>query len=566
MYVFSMLNFIKDCARAHYFLILFLEDCMMNKYFRSIALLIAAASIAVPAFAQGPFDATADWGPRSTVKTPGEVEYDAASGTFTLRGNGDDIWNNDDEAFYVYTTLTGSWRLSAKVYWDDPGTSEWSKVGVMMRETADNAASRNYMAILRGASFGDRADASWRATTGGSSSSAQMFEEDGTTPVQDIFFEGLYLRITRYAEIDVVQTEYSYDGVEWFVGHSQSMNFPDEIAWGLVITSHEDTAALVEATISDVVLEQVENIVAVNRAFDVTSFLPGQNINVTLNLFNPAEAKTVSLKETVPTGFTISNISGGGTASGNVITWNTNAASGASTLSYTVSVPASYNPSASGYSATFSGTDGTVDFQGKTNLFLINFGVGTELFSYDFEDATQVDDWTDLAGFFDIESGRLLELDDAGGPLVTLTGDSTLSDVAISVDATGLVGDADWGIVFRAIDLSNFYSWQFVNGNLELLEYVGGTRTTLYTEPFAEELNVAQNYLVVAKGTAFQLWFNGQLHAIVEDNSLTAGQVGLFTWVNAGTDLSTSIGGTAFDNFTVSSVAAASNVNNWSLY
>lgn len=521
----------------------------------------------------GIFDQTADWGgpdsppQRGNFKAEGEVEVTGtgANAVYTMRGNGDDIWDNNDEGFFVYTDLSGSWRLSAKVYWEFTGTNDWSKIGVMMRENGSAADSRHYWIELRGASFGDRVDAQWRLNTGGSSGNVQIFEEDGTTPVSDQG-DGVYLRITRYAEIDMVQSEFSYDGSEWFFAHSQTMEFPDQIAWGLAITSHVDDDVLVEATVSEVVLEQVENVVATTRSFDATRFLPGQSINVTLNLFNPSgEAIDIELIETVPTGITVSDISNGGTVSGDTITWTHSVPSGSSTLTYVANVPADYDPSVSGYTAFWSGTDGTLDVVGQDTLFMITVSVGDEIFSFDFENAAQVDEWEDLAGFWDIEGGQFIEFLDAGGPLVTLTGDADLADVAISVQGMGLVGDADWGIVFRATDLSNFYSWQFVNGTLSLILYNAGARSTLFDMAFAEELNVWQDFLVIVQGNVIHLYFNGEIIAIVEDDSHAAGQVGLFGWVNAGSAVGDT-GGIAFDNFVVSSVAGATPVAHWSLY
>lgn len=188
-------------------------------------------------------------------------------------------------------------------------------------------------------------------------------------------------------------------------------------------------------------------------------------------------------------------------------------------------------------------------------------GVGEELFSFDFEDPAQADQWTVLAGEWGIEGGQYFELADADGPLVTLTGDSDLADVAISVQGMGLVEDADWGIVFRATDIDNFYSWQFVNESLALIVYSGGERSTLYSEEFAEELNVFQDYLVIANGNQIHLYFNGELRATVEDDTHASGQVGLFAWVNAGTDVTN--GGVTYDNFVVSSVGEASSVDDY---
>ncbi len=538
--------------------------------------LMALFCLASPlAFSQpyGIFDNAADWGgPDSppqlgNYKVAGSVEVtgSGADATYLMRGNGDDIWGNSDEGYFIYSNLSGSWSLSAKVYWEDPGSNEWSKVGVMMRETGDAADSRHYWTELRGAGYGDRVDAQWRLTTGGSSGNVQIFEEDGTTPVADIA-DGIYLRIRRYAEINLIESQYSYDGTEWFPSDSQTIEFPEEIAWGLVITNHVDDEYLVEATVSEVVLEQIENVVGVTRKLDSDRFLPGQTINVTLDLFNPSADPIDSLlTETPPAGLAVSNISDNGAESGGNIEWNISVPSGNSSVSYAVTVPADYDPSVSGYSAVWTGTDGTITFVGADTLYLIDVTVGDELFSFDFEDAAQVDQWEDLAGFWDIEEGIFYEFMDAGGPLVTLTGEP-LTDCAISVRAMGSVDDADWGITFRATDISNFYSWQFVNGYLMLILYSGGTRSELYSEAFSQTLDEWQDYLVIVKGNAIYLYFNGELHAIVEDDTHAEGQVGLFGWINAGSDLSQVVGGIAFDDLIVSSVGEPVDVASWSLY
>ena len=261
----------------------------------------------------GIFDKTADWGgpdsppQRGNIKVEGSVTVEGSgdSAVYTILGNGDDIWDNNDEGFFVYTERSGSWRLSGKVYWIAPGSNDWSKIGVMMRETGDDAESRHYWTELRGASYGDRVDAQWRMTTGGSSGNAQIFEEDGSTAVADPG-DGIYLRISRFAELDLVMSEYSYDGEEWFFSHSQTMEFPDEIAWGLAITSHVDDEYLVEATVSDVVLEKIQSVISIKRSIDASRFVPGQTISVSLDVFNPSsDTIDVELTETPPAAFTV---------------------------------------------------------------------------------------------------------------------------------------------------------------------------------------------------------------------------------------------------------------------
>lgn len=175
---------------------------------------------------------------------------------------------------------------------------------------------------------------------------------------------------------------------------------------------------------------------------------------------------------------------------------------------------------------------------------------------FDFENKNQFDQWENLAGYWDIDAGYYYEMDDANGPLVTLTGDATLTDYTIGVKAMGLAADADWGIVFRATDLSNFYSWQFCNANLYLLKYVGGTRTTIYNVALAEKLNEWQDFKVVVKGNTFECYYNGELKTTATDNDLASGRVGLFGWVNSGSDIGENFGYIAFDNFYVTTKEA----------
>lgn len=348
---------------------------MMKSFFKAIGLSVFAALIAVPAFAQGPFDKTADWGgpdsppQRGNIKVAGEVEYDAGSGTFILRGNGDDIWENNDEGFMVYTELEGSWSLSARVYWNEPGSNDWSKVGVMVREDGADAESRHYWIELRGAGFGDQVDAQWRDSTGGSSGNTQIFEDDGATGVADYANEGVWLRVTRVASEDLFYSEWSYDGENWTVGHSQTQtDWPDTAAFGLTITSHVDDDFLVEARVDDVKITAAPPVGV--RAVSPPTFSPGTEHSVEITLINESDsAIDMSVEETPPTGFAISNISDGGTESGGTISWSINAAPGTTTLSYSLAAPADASTDTPN---SFTGTSGAVETTGTNTLTYLN--------------------------------------------------------------------------------------------------------------------------------------------------------------------------------------------------
>lgn len=116
---------------------------------KSSILVLLCCVLVLPTFsaAVGVFDKTADWTlATSKNKAPGSI---TAAGTgdaavYTVKGNGDDIWNNADEGFFAYTAKTGSFSIQAKVKWVNPGDNwganaanyEWAKVGVMINHRA----------------------------------------------------------------------------------------------------------------------------------------------------------------------------------------------------------------------------------------------------------------------------------------------------------------------------------------------------------------------------------------------------------------------------------------------
>src|SRR5690554_6008263 len=120
----------------------------------SLLLLIGAGTVSAQTI--GAFDQQADWGPRGTNKVPGSASF--SNGVYTLEKNGDDIWNNDDEGFFLYKNLEGSWSISGRVAWLDTGGNEWAKIGLMIRDDGEAAGSITYYGILAGglSTQGDR--------------------------------------------------------------------------------------------------------------------------------------------------------------------------------------------------------------------------------------------------------------------------------------------------------------------------------------------------------------------------------------------------------------------------
>jgi hypothetical protein len=78
----------------------------------------------------------------------GSFSYDAATGTYSVGGAGADIWGNADQFTYAYKALEGNGTMIARVVSDDgKGANEWSKAGVMIRETLAAGSTHAFMPI-----------------------------------------------------------------------------------------------------------------------------------------------------------------------------------------------------------------------------------------------------------------------------------------------------------------------------------------------------------------------------------------------------------------------------------
>jgi hypothetical protein len=172
--------------------------------------------------------------------------------------------------------------------------------------------------------------------------------------------------------------------------------------------------------------------------------------------------------------------------------------------------------------------------------------------TYDFEDEKQKDDWEDLRGETRIVDGLLCEMATAGLPLITVIKDwkDEWTDYTISVKAQGSVGDADWGIVFRVQDVSNYYKWEFCNALLRFVTEINGSRTAVFTTAQPEVLEEWQDFKVVVQDDTFELYWNGDLIETATHDAFKTGAVGVASWINEGLAVGEH-GGAAFDDFNV---------------
>jgi TolB protein len=101
----------------------------------------------------GLFESHADVG---GVLHPGTIEYDAARGTYTVSGSGENIWSTTDAFYFVWKKVTGDVSLAADVSFLSKGGNEHRKAVLMVRQSleahstyADVALHGNGMTALQ---------------------------------------------------------------------------------------------------------------------------------------------------------------------------------------------------------------------------------------------------------------------------------------------------------------------------------------------------------------------------------------------------------------------------------
>lgn len=143
--------------------------------------------------------------------------------TVTMRGSGNDIWDNADEFHFRYRSWTGDGEVTARVN-ALTDTHPWAKAGIMFRESL-TAASRH---VFMCASFASGTALQRRITTGGSSES--------TSGAGRGFPQ--WVRLVRAG--NTFRGYESSDGVTWFLVGTVTLELPSTLFLGLAVTSHQD--------------------------------------------------------------------------------------------------------------------------------------------------------------------------------------------------------------------------------------------------------------------------------------------------------------------------------------
>ena len=154
-----------------------------------------------------------------------------------ISASGSDIWNDQDQFYYVYQPLVGDWQLSARIL--SIGESDpWAKAGLMIRESLDANAKNAFVASTSGGrwSFQHRANTA-DETLGNLNESTE-------------FSFPHWLRLTRRA--NDFYGYYSVDGVNWELIGSANIDIPDQVLLGIASTAHNNNL------LNEVVFDQVE--------------------------------------------------------------------------------------------------------------------------------------------------------------------------------------------------------------------------------------------------------------------------------------------------------------------
>ena len=161
-----------------------------------------------------------------------------STGTYTMSGSGADIWGAPDQFQYLYKTLTGDGRLTARVV-TDTNPNNAAKAGVMMRDTLTSGSLHALMNVTaaNGTEFIART-VDPMPTPYASSTSGP------TAPY--------WVRVTRAG--NTFTAERSPDGITWTQqGTTQTIAMGSTIYVGLVVSAHTN-AALHTATFDNVSL------------------------------------------------------------------------------------------------------------------------------------------------------------------------------------------------------------------------------------------------------------------------------------------------------------------------
>jgi len=201
--------------------------CEKLTYLVSFVLVLGLVGSASAALPQG-------WQSQDINTTGGSA--DESGGTWTVSGDGADVWGSSDAFHYAYVPLSGDGMIIARVVDNGTGSNAWCKGGVMIRETLD-AGSMHAIMVLTGGNGGGMAFQCRSGSTGGSSYSAHG-DPTAAPPY--------WVKLTR--EGNTFTGYSSEDGAEWvqqpdgtggdMTTNPMEIEMATDVFVGIFVTSH----------------------------------------------------------------------------------------------------------------------------------------------------------------------------------------------------------------------------------------------------------------------------------------------------------------------------------------
>jgi len=168
---------------------------------------------------------------------PDSLSVDEETGTYTITGEGADVWGSSDQFHYVYMNLTGDGEISARVVSNGTGSNNWAKGGVMIRESTAPDSRHAIMALTGSEGGGITFQGRWVP-----GERSHSFHGDMTAAPP------YWVKLVR--EGNNITAYSSADGVEWAlfddtspdgdITNPQPVEMADPVLVGLFVTSHAD--------------------------------------------------------------------------------------------------------------------------------------------------------------------------------------------------------------------------------------------------------------------------------------------------------------------------------------
>ncbi|MFB6074748.1 MAG: ATP-binding protein [Haloarculaceae archaeon] len=155
------------------------------------------------------------------LRKPGFAEYDADADRWTVAGDGEDIFLQNNDFYFPHAVVEGPVTIRARLV-DVEDVHEYSKAGLMVRDDLDEAAAYGTV----GRTPGHGTELLWRHERGADGLSQQL--EEG-----EIVFD--HYRVDRVG--DRVTTYVSEDGSDWEAVDQRTVALGDPVHVGLVVSS-----------------------------------------------------------------------------------------------------------------------------------------------------------------------------------------------------------------------------------------------------------------------------------------------------------------------------------------